>query len=217
MKFLGAMKEKQKIVLLLLFVLLIALLNNHFSRKHYDELDKNMSSIYQDRLMPTSYLFQLSDHLYQKKILLQGGGYEGKQLNDLLEKHNQSLKQIIAAYEKTFLTKKEQEHWKAFVTHLQTYNLAESAHIKLARDITGKEYALNQSFDKALAALGSLNEVQTNEGFKLQHDSKSIINNTVLRAYLEVSLLFILGIIALRMLTSYEKVIYPAMGGNLMN
>lgn len=217
MKRLATRKEKSKIVLLLLLILLLALLNNHFSRQHYDALDKNMSSIYKDRLMPTSYLFRLSDHLYQKKLLLQEHEFEGSQLQAELETHNTAISKIITDYEKTYLTKNEQEHWKGFITHLQNYDLAESAHLQLSAAVTGKEHALHSSFDKALASLNSLNELQTNEGFKLQHDSKSIIGNTVLRAYLEVSLLFILGIIALRTLTRYEKVMYPAVGGSLLN
>lgn len=210
-----AMKEKTKIIAVLLVVLVLALLNNHFSRMHYEALDKNIVSIYKDRLMPSSYLFKLNDHLYQKKILVQDPLEEKALLLSKLDGHNISMQQLTRDYEKTYLTRNEEEYWRDFVGHLRQYNLSEAALVGHTQTATVGE--LQSSFDKAIGSLNMLNELQTTEGFKLQHESKSIIGNTLLRAYLEVSLLFILGIIALRMLTTYEKVVYPAMGSSLLN
>lgn len=210
-------KEKSRIVLWLLLILILALLNNHFSRQHYNELDKNMSSIYQDRLMPTSYLFRLSDHLYQKKLLLQDKELENAALQRQLLTHNNSVLEIIDDYEKTFLTENEKEFWSGFRSNLNDYNKAEEEYLRTMQATPNNALVLHHSFDKAMLSLNHLNVLQTNEGLKLQTDSKAIIGNTVLRAYLEVSLLFILGIVALRTLTNYERVLYPAMGGNMMN
>lgn len=209
-------KEKRKLVLLLLVILTFALLNNFFSRRYYDRLDRNMSSIYEDRLMPTSYLFRLSDHLYQKKLLLQDilGNVS---IAAALDSHNQAINGIIEAYAKTYLTEKEEEYWNGFITSLERYNEAEAVRLGQTGS-TVISRALSVNFLEALSVLNKLNELQTVEGLKLQDDSKSLIHSTKMGAYLEVSLLFILGIVALWMLTTYERVVYPvSMGGSLLN
>ncbi len=209
-------KEKRKLVFLLLVILSFILLNNYFSRKYYNKLDKNMSSIYEDRLMPTSYLFQLNDHLYQKKLLLQDL-LQGIPVASALDSHNRVVNEIIEAYTKTYLTENEKEYWNAFIISLGKYNEAEAIQLKDVENI-GIGRTLSISFLEALSVLNNLNELQTTEGLRLQDESKSLIHSTKMGAYLEVSLLFILGIIALWMLTMYERVVYPvAMGGSLLN
>ncbi len=209
-------REKRKLVFLLLMILTFALLNNFFGRRYYDKLDKNMSSIYEDRLMPSSYLFRLSDHLYQKKLLLQDM-LNGTAATAALDSHNLAVSNITAAYAKTYLTEKEQEYWHAFIVSLEKYNAAEAAQLHQT-NTTGISRELSIHFLEAVSVLNTLNELQTVEGLKLQDDSKSLIHSTKMGAYLEVSLLFILGIIALWMLTTYERVVYPVpMGGSLLN
>ena len=59
----GILKEKRKIIIALLFILVLALINNFISRRQYDDLTSNISSIYKDRLIPASYIFSMSDLL----------------------------------------------------------------------------------------------------------------------------------------------------------
>ncbi|MBX3241800.1 MAG: MCP four helix bundle domain-containing protein [Chitinophagaceae bacterium] len=213
MKFPAIMKEKRKLVLLLLTILLFALMNNYLSRKYYDKLDKNMSSIYEDRLMPASYIFQLSEHLYQKKLLLQEINENGTAAS-AIDSHNQAIGRIIVSYEKTYLTENEERYWHSFLASLERYNEEESAQLSSA---AAANRHLSTHFIEALATLNKLNELQVMEGMKLQDDSKAIIQSTLMGAYFEVTLFFILGIVALRMLVTYEKTIYPVAGGNLLN
>ncbi len=198
-------KERRNMAMLLLVILVLALVNNFFSRRQYDDLTKNVSSIYQDRLIPASYIFRMSNLFYQKKILLDS--LPGKNIGDQLILHNREMDQIVEAYETTYLTNDEKQQWQNFKQSLQRYNNAEFLAITSAATVD--RAALSAGFDKTLESLKQLNEIQTSEGMRLQNDSKAIINKTVTQAYLEVSLLFILGIIALMLLTTSEKVVYP--------
>jgi len=216
MKLSGGRGEKKRLVLFLLIILLFSLLSNYFSRQSYDRLDRNMSSIYQDRLMPSSYLFRLNDHLYQKKLLLQDLS-DQPAITAALDSHNHDINGIIEAYSATYLTANEEEYWTDFKSSLEKYNRAENDILAASGNNADADRMLNAGFIQALSSLNQLNELQAAEGLKLQDDSRSLLQSTVLRAYLEVSLLFILGIVALWMLTSYERVVYPAMGGSLLN
>ena len=197
--------EKRTIVMVLLGILVLALINNFISRQQYNDLTKNISSIYKDRLIPASYIFQMSGLLYKKHLLLQTtpAGAASAQLNQ----HNAEISRIIEAYEATYLTKEEKQQWQSFRHRLREYNEAEAL-IGSSADYT-RTNILHSGFDKVLQSLNQLNETQTSEGMRLQTESKSIINSTIIQAYLEVSLLFILGIIGLMLLTASEKVVYP--------
>ena len=197
--------EKRTIVMVLLAILVLALINNFVSRQQYNDLTKNISSIYKDRLIPASYIFQMNGLLYQKQLLLQAMPAEAASAQ--LNQHNAEISRIIEAYEATYLTKEETQQWESFRQHLKDYNEAEGLYSSSV-EYTHKNN-LQLSFDKALQSLKQLNETQTSEGMRLQNESKSIINSTIIQAYLEVSFLFILGIIGLMLLTASEKVVYP--------
>lgn len=191
--------------MVLLAILVLALVNNFVSRRQYDDLTKNISSIYQDRLIPAGYIFQLNGLLYQKQLLLQT--MPSATASAQLDQHNTEISHIIGAYEATYLTKEEKQQWTSFRQHLNDYNKAESLYGSSAEHASMNN--LHSSFDKALQSLKQLNATQTSEGMRLQNESKSIINSTIIQAYLEVSFLFILGIIGLMLLTASEKVVYP--------
>lgn len=203
----GILKEKRKIIIALLFILVLALINNFISRRQYDDLTSNISSIYKDRLIPASYIFSMSDLLYRKKILLQATMPMDSLLVQL-SRYNREMAKIIEAYETTYLTREEQVQWKNFRQYLQAYNEAEAG--VLSSGVHAGIEHLHPGFDKVLQSLKQLNETQTSEGMRLQNDSKAIISSTVTQAYLEVSLLFILGIIGMMLLTTSEKTVYPA-------
>ena len=124
-----------------------------------------------------------------------------------LDKHNNEISHIVGKYEATYLTKEEKQQWESFRRHLRDYNEAEAMYGSSVEHADMNN--LQSSFDKALQCLKQLNATQTSEGMRLQNDSKSIINSTIIQAYLEVSFLFILGIIGLMLLTASEKTIYP--------
>lgn len=216
MKWSAVFGEKRKIIAFILVVLLVGLVNNYFSRRYYNNLDKNMASIYNDRLMPASYLFKISDHLYQKKILLEQEELTKAVLTEEVQRHNAAINDLTAAYHKTYLTNAERKQWTSFLLHLDNYNQAETAFISTGSD-PQKEKAIQSSFQSALRSLKELNDIQTSEGARLQIDSHQLISSTLLQAYLEVSLLFIIGIAILMLLTLPEKAVYPVSHKYLFN
>ena len=87
MKWIVSLKEKKKAAVALFVALAVILLNMFFNSKDYDKLDRNMSSIYNDRLMPAGYLFQISDHLYQKQLLHMDERIPATELKQQLQQH----------------------------------------------------------------------------------------------------------------------------------
>lgn len=204
-----SLKEK-RIAAIVLFVVLVGIgLNQLWHEKEYAQLGKNMASLYQDRLMPSGYLFEISDHLYQKKILHMNEATSAEALKPQLEKHDVAVKQLIDAYEKTYLTKDEQQYWKAFVTSLAEYKTVEQ-NWRAGSNSLVHEQLLEKYFQQAQTALSNLNDVQAKEGSLLQRNSKAIINHTVIQSYLQIAMLVVIAIIAAILLLARDNPFFPA-------
>src|SRR5690349_19416630 len=96
-------RKKAKAVIATFVIILIVLLNNFSSRKDYADLDRTMSSIYQDRLMPSGYLLHINNYLYQKKILQQSPNFADASVQTQLAYHNKAIDSLIRNYDLTYL------------------------------------------------------------------------------------------------------------------
>lgn len=180
-----------------LFALIIVIMLNNFSgRSSYADLDKTISSIYKDRLIPAGYLFSINDLLYQKKLLLQSGDPLTTSVQASLDKHNKALLTLIRQYDATYLTVAEKEQWGLFKALLLQYNIAEA---------TSQNTLLQSSFDKAITCLNTLNTIQLTEGKALQHHSKDLLGGSLLQSYFEIGLLFVVCILMLALLDLHDK------------
>lgn len=207
--------REKRVAAAVLFVALLAIgLNQILYEKDYRELDKNISSLYQDRLMPAGYLFNISDHLYQKKILHMDETVAASQLNSSLQQHDEAISKLIYAYEKTYLTKVEQQQWTQLLASLEAYKIAEANYAN--NTVTSAE-VLNKHFLKAQTILGELNNLQTKEGGVLQNNSKVIIGATVVQSYLQIAMLFVLAVVGTILLLARDNPFFPPAQRAILN
>ncbi|MBS1745673.1 MAG: MCP four helix bundle domain-containing protein [Bacteroidetes bacterium] len=190
-------KDKMKVVAVLMLIIILILANNMVNRKTFSNLNQSIASIYKDRLMPATYIFQLTDHLYQKR-LLNDDDVQSNTLPTNLQQHDAAIKKIISTYETTYITKSEKEQWAAFKSGLQQYNALSKAPVK-------DKTAMNNSFNKVLQSLNALSELQASEGNALFKTSSININGTVITSQLEIALLIILGVIALILISANDN------------
>jgi hypothetical protein len=213
-------RKKAKAVIATLVIILIVLLNNFSSREGYADLDRTMSSIYKDRLMPSGYLFHISNHLYQKRILQQSAQFPVSAVQLQIANHNKAIDSLIRNYDMTYLTLTEQKQWKNFKQQLSIYNEEETKALAAATSAEAyqtNDKKLNETFDKAVASVISLNEIQTSEGSVLQRHSKSVIGDTLLHSYMEIPLLFIVCVIIILLSGFTDKYTNTITEKHLMN
>ena len=211
MKWIVSLKEKKKAAVALFVALAVILLNLFFNSKDYDKLDQNMSSIYNDRLMPAGYLFQISDHLYQKQLLHMDERIPATELKQQLQQHDLSIAKLVKAYEATYLTTAEKQYWNKLLQSLAAYQLAEGKEAELQTNV------MEASFINAQLALNQLNTLQATEGNLLQRSSKAIISETVLHTYLEITMIIVLAVIILSLLAGRENPFFPIEQKHILN
>src|SRR5688572_32281804 len=109
MKWAFTIRQKVKAAFILGLVFLLVFAKNWYDERKVAELGNSFASVYEDRLVVEGYIYQLSDHLYQKKIMLDNCSNQ-ENLTNLRAKfgeHNAAIHGLIQNYEKTRLTETE--------------------------------------------------------------------------------------------------------------
>lgn len=181
-------KTKFKVCCLFIVIIVLVLLNNLRERKSINQLDHSISSIYQDRLLPATYLYGIANHLYEQRLMGQDG-------------HTAAIDSLVEVYERTYLTPDEKKQWTWFKDHLADYRAASK---------TGDSLAMINQFRLTIDNLNALSTIQIGEGKVLQTDSKSIVSGSTLSSKLELTLLIVLGVLAIVLLGLTEKAFNPA-------
>lgn len=166
---------------LALTVLMIGIIINNISSRYNLELaSTSVTAIYNDRLMASTYLFELTDNLYKKELL----PYPAP--SEKTATINNDMSALIKKYESTVLTHREAALWESFKSSLYQYNNAFAAgHHKV------------HSFEKAVSTLKLLSNLQAKEGSFLYKDTRSSLGATTLGSYLEIILAIATGIIVI--------------------
>lgn len=181
-------KTKFKVCCLFIVIIVLVLLNNLRERKSINRLDHSISSIYQDRLLPATYLYGIANHLFEQRLMGNNG-------------HQQAIDSLVRIYETTYLTPDEKKQWGSFKENLSAYR---------SMAARGDSLGMLQHFQLTVGTLNNLSSIQIGEGKNLQTDSKSIVSGSALSSQLEVTLLIILGVLAIVLLGLSDKAFNPA-------
>ncbi|QEH42213.1 MCP four helix bundle domain-containing protein [Chitinophaga sp. XS-30] len=202
-------RNKFKICCVLIVIIVLVLLNNLRSRKHISRLDKSVSSIYQDRLLPATYLYEISNRLYQKRLMLEEKSGLQAGWASWKEEKDKEIDSLVKIYDNTYLTKEEKEQWTRFKQQLKRYTEMENAGFTEMSDSmhlsATREGSLDEHFRQSVALLNNLAVIQAGEGKNLQTGSHDIASGSVLGSHLEMVLLIILGLMALILLSMSDK------------
>ena len=223
MKWTYGIRQKATASVLLALVLGLVMLNNLVERNQIRRLDKSFSSMYEDRLLAESYLFQLYDQLQQKSELFQAS-LQGKHPDVMhfdFELYQQKLKAILEKFEKTQLTNAEADKYQHFKTILANMS-AIDAQVMAKTQENGQVQAKliersEASTTNAFAVLAELSEIQTTEGQVLRSQSKRIMLGNLSASYFEMAILVIIALLIQALVLSTKTLQLPKTQGSNLN
>ncbi len=217
MKWAYHIKHKIKAAFVLAIIILVILLGNLVIRERFSSIDKSMSSIYNDRLKPSAYLYDISHNIYQKRLLHNED--VNAHTSSLIYSHNKTIATLIGQYEQTVLTDEEKQQWKLFKQHLYRYNALENDWLKAGNEqmTTAANNELLAAFNLALKNLDNLSNIQVGEGNYLQRNTTSMVNSSLVFSSLEISLLIILGLFTLVILSVSDNAIFKQHQKQMLN
>ncbi|WP_421798918.1 MCP four helix bundle domain-containing protein [Haliscomenobacter sp.] len=223
MKWTYGIRQKAAASVLLAVVLGLVMLNNLVERNQIRRLDKSFSSMYEDRLLAESYLFQLYDQLQQKNELFQASlqaKHPDIQQFDI-DQHQKKLNAIIDKFEKTQLTKEEADKYQRFKTILADMSAIDAQvmdqteqHSEIQSNLIERSEA---STTKAFAVLAELSEIQTTEGQVLRSQSKRIMLGNLSASYFEMAILVIIALLIQGLVLSTKTLQLPKTQGSNLN
>ncbi len=172
------LNKRFQIGAVLLMLLVGIVLNNVSSKMSLDRVDTSVTSIYNDRLMAATYIFELSNSLYEKNALSMTAGKQQQLAID------RNIENLINKYDNTVLTVKEAALWRSFKYNMQQY------------DIAGSEQK-PVFFTGILHDLKALSSLQASEGNALFRKTQSSITAFTFSSNLELVLAIGIGLITL--------------------
>lgn len=222
MKWAYQIRYKIKTATFLTGIMIVILLSNLWERSQFSDLDESMTSIYNDRLKPASYLYELSNLLHQKRLLHDRNVvYPKAELEHRVTESNGAIAGLIKAYETTVLTPEERTQWLLFRERLREYDFQEqqwlAAYGKNQEVADGMHSRIHQAFNLTLGNLNALNKIQVGEGTNLQRSSHSIVSNTLILSYLEIALLIILSLFTLVILSISDNRLFRQIEKQALN
>ena len=107
MKWTYNIKNKLLASVVLLTLCLLVLLSNYLDRKHTENVKNSISTLYEDRLIAESYIFKMTNDIYQIRETLNSDLNKDLKYNKV-RKLTEELNKTYVIYSKTKLTKKEE-------------------------------------------------------------------------------------------------------------
>lgn len=213
MKWAYSIEQKLKAALVLTVLLVFLFIKNVSDQNSFNELGNTFSVVYEDRLLAESYIYEFSDHLSRKKLLIDDSkdNQELKHHQTEIASHNTAIEQLITAYEKTKLTPTEEVLFRDLKKKIEQNITLEKKYlgaINISRSLS--KNALDESFYAILTNLNHLSHIQINEGERLNKTSQKIVLGSESQNQFELTLLIVLGLIILALIftskSTYAKI-----------
>jgi hypothetical protein len=175
-------------------------------RNNLAKLEDSFDSVYEDRLLPESYIFRLSEHLHQKINLMENPANDPLRLKAEIGLHDLAINALIIDYEKTKLTVSEEIYFSEFKKSINGIAVFEENISGVTNEVLLQSTA--RLYNNAFGNLQHLSGIQIAEGHSLNESSKRIMAGSAMLTELELVLLICAGA-ALHGLVLASKSIIP--------
>lgn len=196
MKWIYAIQQKAQVAFLLAIVLLGVFMKNVIDRNNVSELGDSFSSVFKDRLLVESYIYKLSDHLYQKQLLIDQCSVQDDrdQIRLKIAQHNAAIKGLIQEYEKTKLTNQESFFFDSLKKNIHELIVLEDLYLK-SENASLAAPSLDHQFTTATSNLDQLSSIQIAEGKTMTDQSKKIVAGSSMLTQFELAMIIVIGLI----------------------
>ena len=226
MKWTYAIPQKMKTAVLLFCVMASGFLFNLIERNNVARMKSFVTSINNDRLVPATVIFHLTDNLYGKHFAM--NKFLATEANDVarvkaeLASHDKIIAGLISEFEQTYIVEDEAVFLNEFKINAQRHMQMEQQIVALSennRKADGKalfEAKGKQSLDATIGHLSELIEVQTKVSGQLLDDTKGVLAISNLLSGLQLVLILVIGKMIFS-LVSASKIMRPRSRNSHLN
>ncbi|WP_240686586.1 MCP four helix bundle domain-containing protein [Algoriphagus formosus] len=190
-------RKKFQAFFIVSLLLLLIYAKNLIERQNFKEISSTFTEVYNDRLVVESYIFDISEGLFQIQKLVDHCDidYDYSRVLDEIEQEENEILAIIEEFEKTKLTPDESQYLTDF-KNIIVNDLSIKSYDLLYTDSSGVNIDQVKRYDAKISQarkdLDDLSAIQLDEGERLIKKAKRLINRSQIWAQFEVALLIIL-------------------------
>ncbi|MFN1834301.1 MCP four helix bundle domain-containing protein [Balneola sp. MJW-20] len=200
-------KSRWRILLLLFSVMFILLASGLIENYNLQRVNEDISSMYADRLIPSSQIYYVTEYLFEKRVVLESienrSDFDEEEVINRLRSRNSEMDSLISNYYQTYLVEDEAEHVQTFDRNLKIYLETEDRMAELMQN-GRKEAALRlyetvgrDQFRSVIEELNILADVQLRVGQELLEKSRNELGYNKLLYYVRVLVIITIGIFIL--------------------
>jgi len=193
--------------MLLFAVMACSILIRMLEDKSVEDMNESFVSMYNDRLIPATDLFYISEHVQQKRSLIEEelyaikGGERGIDIPKEMAGYDAAIDSLMSKYEKTLLVRQEKDQLRELKRRLLQSEQLESSTVRLISEKQGEaarrlfESSGRQASKQAVAQLSVLMRTQKMVGQELLKDSEFMVSGSKLYSTLQVALAILIGVL----------------------
>jgi hypothetical protein len=194
-------KRRRRVAFFIILGLLLLLYGkNLLERQSFRNISSALTEVYEDRLRVESYIFHISEKLFQIQKLIDHCdlGYDYSKVIEEISAEEKGILELVAEFEATQLTPEEAVLLGDFKQIIQK-DLSIKNYQLLYTDSSGVNLQQVKVYDQKIARaqsdLDKLSEIQIEEGEKLVAKAKTLINRSQIWAQFELALLLVLVVV----------------------
>lgn len=186
MEWMYNLKSKMTVALLLLTVLGLVIVINFSERNNSTKINNAISSIYEDRLVVESYIFQYVHHFQNVTDIAENPEHTTAQKHELIATPLSKINGLNELYWKTKLTDEEKSSFTKFADLCK----------KISESSSSSDFIMTKQLAKdAIHILHDLSSIQVSEAKLQMENVNSLYNFSTLSSHFEVAILIIIALI----------------------
>lgn len=197
-------RTKVKLGFGLILAIILLMVANKFEEDNLAAIDQSFDSIFKDRLVPATSIFDLRENLYQKRVLLERAIHtrsaEGSSIRESIAGCDRRMDSLLTSYRETFFIEEEYHYLHDLEQDLSQYEEMEAQVLTQIDQGDWEKAAVTFAaagvqFDDAVVQLSNLNHIQSEIGEGMMADEKGNVASARVLFRLETGLILLIALI----------------------
>lgn len=198
MKWIYRIIQKVKVAAALGVVFVLVFATNMMDKSNFSELQDSFSTVYEDRLIVESYIYEISGYVHKKKLNFEHQNESN--IEGLKEKNialNDSIDYLLGEFGKTKLTQLESQWFVKLKKNLSQLYIDEQNYSvnNSEKERTALRHSIEQQHTAIAKDLDELSAIQLDEARLVIDNTKKIIASSNLASHIEICVLLVIGLI----------------------
>jgi len=198
MKWTYVVKQKLKVALGLIIISGMLIGTNLIDKQHYTQIQSAFNSVYQDRLLVETYIYEISEYLHKKQTLLNNGLKETEQEKNT--KINEAVDDLIVQYGTTVLTDSESRYFNQLKSTFRRLKVNETLDSEIERNTASEQIKLDDIYNELNVTLHELSEIQKSESKRIIDNSSRLIASSGITSQFEIGIIILIGVVSLALI-----------------